>query len=151
MKGRELTTSSGNPKPQTLRNITDPDSHILKESEGWVQGYNAQAAFDGVHQVSWPSASATRPARDASGTHAGLDLGQRRPDAGSAQSGCWLLQHHQPRCLQATWTGCLNLHQPQATRHAATTIAGPNSQRPRYPRANGPQAQIKSWPGGTRQ
>ena len=30
---------------------TDPDSHILKGSDGWMQGYNAQAAVDGDHQV----------------------------------------------------------------------------------------------------
>lgn len=52
MPSRQLPTdAAGNPKPQGQRNFTDPDSHILKESEGWVQGYNAQAAVDGDHQV----------------------------------------------------------------------------------------------------
>ena len=49
---RQLPTdAAGNPKPQAQRNFTDPDSHILKGSEGWIQGYNAQAAVDGDHQV----------------------------------------------------------------------------------------------------
>jgi transposase len=45
------TDAAGNPKQQAQRNFTDPDSHILKGSDGWIQGYNAQAAVDGDHQV----------------------------------------------------------------------------------------------------
>jgi hypothetical protein len=45
------TDAAGNPKPSAQRNFTDPDSHILKGSDGWIQGYNAQAAVDGDHQV----------------------------------------------------------------------------------------------------
>jgi hypothetical protein len=45
------TDAAGNPKPQAQRNFTDPDSHILKVADGWMQGYNAQAAVDGDHQV----------------------------------------------------------------------------------------------------
>jgi len=45
------TDAAGNPKPQAQRNFTDPDSHILKGSAGWIQGYNAQAAVDRDHQV----------------------------------------------------------------------------------------------------
>jgi IS5 family transposase len=52
MPQRKLPTdTAGNPKPQAQRNFTDPDSHILKGSDGWIQGYNAQAAVDGDHQV----------------------------------------------------------------------------------------------------
>ncbi|WP_225867658.1 transposase [Cyanobium sp. NIES-981] len=43
--------AAGNPKPSAQRNFTDPDSHILRGSGGWIQGYNAQAAVDGDHQV----------------------------------------------------------------------------------------------------
>ena len=39
------------PKPRPRGTFTDPDSHILKGSGGWIQGYNAQAAVDGDHQV----------------------------------------------------------------------------------------------------
>jgi transposase len=45
------TDAAGNPKPAAQRNFTDPDSHILKGADGWMQGYNAQAAVDGDHQV----------------------------------------------------------------------------------------------------
>ena len=52
MPQRHLSTdASGNPKPQAQRNFSDPDSHILKGADGWIQGYNAQAAVDGDHQV----------------------------------------------------------------------------------------------------
>ena len=33
------------------RNFTDPDSRILKTRDGFIQGYNAQAAADDDHQV----------------------------------------------------------------------------------------------------
>ena len=45
------TDAAGTTKPQAQRNFTDPDSHILKGADGWIQGYNAQAAVDGDHQV----------------------------------------------------------------------------------------------------
>jgi transposase len=52
MPSRQLPTdAAGRPKPQAQRNFSDPDSHILKGSGGWMQGYNAQAAVDGDHQV----------------------------------------------------------------------------------------------------
>jgi hypothetical protein len=52
MPSRQLPTDAdGHPKPQAQRNFTDPGSHILKGSGGWIQGYNAQAAVDGDHQV----------------------------------------------------------------------------------------------------
>jgi hypothetical protein len=52
MPHRQLPTdATGNPKPQAQRNFTDPDSHILKGSDGWIQGYNAQVAVDSDHQV----------------------------------------------------------------------------------------------------
>ena len=41
----------GNPKSSAQRNFTDPHSHILKGHNGWLQGYNCQAAVDGDHQV----------------------------------------------------------------------------------------------------
>ena len=52
MPARTLpTNAAGNPKPSAQRNFTDPDSHILKGGDGWIQGYNCQAAVDGDHQV----------------------------------------------------------------------------------------------------
>ena len=45
------TTAAGEPKANAQRNFSDPDSHILKGSAGWMQGYNCQAAVDGDHQI----------------------------------------------------------------------------------------------------
>lgn len=35
----------------TKANLTDPESQILKTSNGWVQGYNGQAAVDCANQI----------------------------------------------------------------------------------------------------
>jgi transposase len=52
MPSRNLpTTAVGDPKANAQRNFTDPDSHILKGGDGWIQGYNCQAAVDGDHQI----------------------------------------------------------------------------------------------------
>jgi len=52
MPSRNLpTNAAGDPKANAQRNFTDPDSHILKGSGGWIQGYNCQAAVDGDHQI----------------------------------------------------------------------------------------------------
>ncbi|MGH7173624.1 MAG: IS1182 family transposase [Gemmataceae bacterium] len=39
------------PAPKAQRNFTDPESHILKTKDGYIQGYNAQAAVDATAQV----------------------------------------------------------------------------------------------------
>jgi transposase len=39
------------PKAKTQRNFTDPDSRIIKTRDGFIQGYNAQAAVDGAAQI----------------------------------------------------------------------------------------------------
>jgi transposase len=52
MPSRNLpTNAAGEPKANGQRNFSDPDSHILKGSAGWMQGYNCQAAVDGDHQI----------------------------------------------------------------------------------------------------
>jgi chemotaxis protein histidine kinase CheA len=52
MPSRNLpTTAAGEPKANAQRNFTDHDSHILKGGDGWIQGYNCQAAVDGDHQI----------------------------------------------------------------------------------------------------
>jgi hypothetical protein len=52
MPSRNLpTTAAGDPKANAQRNFTDPDNHILNGGDGWIQGYNCQAAVDGAHQI----------------------------------------------------------------------------------------------------
>lgn len=45
------TDAKGNPTPKAQRNFTDPDSRILKDGTGYVQGFNCQAVVDEEHQV----------------------------------------------------------------------------------------------------
>lgn len=42
---------TGVPEEKTQRNFTDPESRIMKSPEGFIQGYNAQAAVDAESQV----------------------------------------------------------------------------------------------------
>lgn len=43
--------ADGTPKPKAQRNFTDPESRIQKTNDGFIQGYNAQAAVDEESQV----------------------------------------------------------------------------------------------------
>jgi transposase len=48
------TRGDGEPKPppdKAQRNFTDPDSRIMKTKDGFIQGYNGQAAVDGHAQI----------------------------------------------------------------------------------------------------
>jgi transposase len=42
---------SDEPDPKAQRNFTDPDSRVLLGKDGFIQGYNAQAAVDGGCQI----------------------------------------------------------------------------------------------------
>ena len=62
MPSRNLpTTAAGDPKANAQRNFTDPDSHILKGGDGWIQGYNCQGRLMVTTRSSWRWGSATRP------------------------------------------------------------------------------------------
>jgi hypothetical protein len=50
-RGRKPKHLAGEPKPSAQRNVTDPESRIMKGSDGFVQAYNAQAAVDATAQV----------------------------------------------------------------------------------------------------
>jgi len=49
--GKTPKPPSDEPEGKAQRNFTDPDSRILKTKDGYVQGYNAQAAVDGEAQI----------------------------------------------------------------------------------------------------
>jgi transposase len=48
---RRRADPDGEVDPKAQRNFTDPESRILKTKDGFVQGYNAQAAVDADSQV----------------------------------------------------------------------------------------------------
>ena len=47
----KLAAPKAEPDGKAQRNFTDPESRILKTRDGFIQGYNAQAAVDGAHQI----------------------------------------------------------------------------------------------------
>jgi transposase len=49
--GKPKRAPDGGPPPRAQRNFTDPDSRIQKTRDGMIQGYNAQIAVDGAHQI----------------------------------------------------------------------------------------------------
>ena len=49
--GRKTPPPSDAPDGKAQRNFTDPDSRVLKTKDGYIQGYNAQAAVDAETQV----------------------------------------------------------------------------------------------------
>jgi transposase len=61
-RGRPRRAQDGGPPPKAQRNFTDPDSRIQVTRDGVIQGYNAQIAVDGAHQVIVAQRVATNPA-----------------------------------------------------------------------------------------
>jgi len=49
--GRKAAPPSDVPEGKAQRNFTDPESRIMKTKDGFIQGYNAQAAVDAASQV----------------------------------------------------------------------------------------------------
>ncbi len=54
--GRTPAPPNEEPDPKTQRNFTDPESRILMTKDGYIQGYNAQAAVDAEPRSSSPTA-----------------------------------------------------------------------------------------------
>jgi len=49
--GRKAKPPSGEPEAKAQRNFTDPESRVMLARDGFIQGYNAQAAVDSTAQV----------------------------------------------------------------------------------------------------
>lgn len=49
--GKRSSPPKTEPEGKAQRNFTDPQSRILKTKDGYIQGYNAQAAVDGEAQI----------------------------------------------------------------------------------------------------
>jgi len=50
-RGKPPAKPSDEPDPKAQKNFTDPESRIMKTKDGYIQGYNAQAAVDATAQV----------------------------------------------------------------------------------------------------
>lgn len=60
--GRPQRGPHGSPPDRAQRNFTDPDSRIQPVRAGVIQGYNAQIAVDGAHQIIIAQRLQTNPA-----------------------------------------------------------------------------------------
>src|SRR3979411_2771234 len=49
--GRKSKPVTAEPSDKAQRNFTDPDSRVMPTKNGFIQGYNAQAAVDGARQI----------------------------------------------------------------------------------------------------
>lgn len=78
------------PEGKAQRNFTDPGSRILKTKDGYIQGYNAQAAVGPDHRGPEPDAQHERPGPTRAAHR--RDQGQSRPQAKGSLSRCRLLQ-----------------------------------------------------------
>jgi len=88
--GRPPAPPKREPDGKAQRNFTDPESRILKTKDGYIQGYNAQAAVDAEAQIivahgltpSMSDQDQLMPLMDAIEDHLG-----RRPKEASADAG----------------------------------------------------------------
>lgn len=90
--GRTPKRPPGTPRAKDQRNFTDPESRIMKGPEGFVQGYNAQAAVDAGSQVI-VAARVTQAANDKEQLEPALEQMEENldklPGALSADAGYW--------------------------------------------------------------
>jgi transposase len=61
-RGRPRRAADDGPPDKAQRNFTDPDSRIQVTRDGVIQGYNAQIAVDGAHQIIVAQRVVTNPA-----------------------------------------------------------------------------------------
>jgi transposase len=87
----ETAAAKARPKPKAQANFTDPDSRIMKNSDGaYIQAYNAQAVVDEEHQVITAADVTTNPSDalnyttmlDQSAANTGVHPKQALVDAG---------------------------------------------------------------------
>ncbi|MES4909608.1 MULTISPECIES: IS1182 family transposase [unclassified Streptomyces] len=87
----EKAAKAARPKPKAQANFTDPDSRIMKNSDGaYIQAYNAQAVVDEEHQVITAADVTTNPSDalnyttmlDQSAVNTGVHPKQALVDAG---------------------------------------------------------------------
>ena len=99
--GRPAAPPSEAPDPKAQKNFTDPESRIMKTKDGFIQGYNAQAAVDAEAQMIVAhglDAKRERPAStDADGRRG---RSQHWPQTGAGLGRCRLLLGRQSRGLE---------------------------------------------------
>ncbi|WP_367223326.1 transposase [Streptomyces sp. 16-176A] len=131
----EAAAAKAIPKPKVQANFTDPDSRIMKNSDGaYIQAYNAQAVVDEQHRVI-TAADVTTNASDAPNYTTMLDQSAANtgihPQPGPGRRR--LLLRNCPRSRDGTTTGLRHRH---VHGHRATR-----------PRRTGPTRTTRTHPG----
>jgi hypothetical protein len=110
--------SSKEPDRKVQRNFTDPDSRVLLTKDGFIQGYNAQAAVDGAKQIivgAWTDAEHERLSATCSPGR--CRPGQPRTQAQGDFGGRGLLQRGQS-------IGARDPEDPRLCRYRASQASG---------------------------
>ena len=97
--GKPAAPPSEEPDPKAQKNFTDPESRIMKTKDGFIQGYNAQAAVDAEAQVivaPWPRRQ-MRQRSASTGADGRRGRSQSGPQAGAGLGRCRLLLGRQSR------------------------------------------------------
>ena len=101
--GKPAAPPSEEPDPKAQKNFTDPESRIMKTKDGFIQGYNAQAAVDSTAQVIVAHALDARQSdQHQLAADRRRDRSQPGPQAGAAVGGRRLLLRRQPRGVGGT-------------------------------------------------
>lgn len=116
------------PEDKAQRNFTDPDSRIMKTKDGFIQGYNGQAAVDGGHQIIVAHGL----------TNSGSDQGQLTPllDAVRANTG------RQPKEISADAGYCSEANLAALEERAIRGYVATGRQRHGQAAATGPIASM---------
>ena len=125
----QLPVRQVSPHEKTQRNVTDPESRIMKTAEGFVQGYNAQAAVDAVSQII-VAADVTDKSNDKQQTQPFLTqvLAQtgQVPRTASMDAGYF----SEANVAAVAALGCEPLIPPDRQRHGRARPAAPHGRRP---------------------
>ena len=126
--GRPAAPPSEDPDPKAQKNFTDPESRIMKTKDGFIQGYNAQAAVDAEAQVivahgldaNGSDQHQLTPMVDAVEANMG-----RKPEEVSADAGCVRADQAGPRLPSV----------PDARARQGRARMGPRLPRPQHAQA----------------
>jgi transposase len=122
-RGPKFKRPPGTPSDKAQYNFTDPESRVMKRADEFMQGYNAQVAVDGAHQIivaqhvttNASDAHELMPLLDALKAHLGRGPRELSADAGyCSDSNLQALRRRRIRGYVAT--GRQKHGQPTATR-----------------------------------
>jgi transposase len=141
----QAAAQAARPKPKAQANFTDPESRIMKNSDGaYVQAYNAQAVVDDAHQIITAAdvtdcasdAPSYTPMLDQSAANTGIHPDQALVDAGycsdaNLQAAAQRQAEHGTETFMATGRLAHDEQVPPAPRGRIPTSATPKQRMAR--------------------